>query len=40
VAEIDSRQVSVEEGSIALDVVLPRESIRRDLSFRFLLVQA
>jgi hypothetical protein len=40
VAEIDARLVSVEEGSIVLDIVLPRESIRRGLSFRVLLAQA
>jgi hypothetical protein len=40
VAEIDFREVSVEEYSIVLDVVLPRENIRRGLSFRVLLVQA
>jgi hypothetical protein len=39
-AETDSRLVSIEEGSMVLDVVLPRESIRRGLSFRVLLAQA
>jgi hypothetical protein len=40
VVEIDSRLVPVEEDSTVVDVVLPRESIRRGQSFRVLLVQA